>query len=77
MKFEDCSLFEQDMRHRIVSLEYDRLEFLSRPSIMQNIAVYPLGELFITIGDDGKTLTTGKTPDEALRKYDEWFRTGK
>ena len=66
-----------DMKSRAACLEYERAEFLSRPSIMRGIAIYPCGELYTTHDDNGIIRTVGDSPDEALRKWDEWFKTGK
>lgn len=71
------SLFSEDIENRTAVVALQTAEFLSRPSIALRVPIKQIGGLFATINHEGKTITYGNSPDEALRKYDSWFFAGK
>lgn len=75
---EEVSGYLQDMRQRVVDLELTRAEFMARPSIIQGIVVHEtLGGLYQIYKDGGVLhISSEKSPDDALRLWDDWFLNG-
>lgn len=78
-KFEDCSEYERDMRHRVVDINFERACFLSRPSVMFGLVPVLDGNAWSVL--HGTNLQEGvagfgDSPDAAMAAFDKaWVAT--
>ena len=77
MKFEDCSAYEQDMRHKTVELEFQRALFLSRPSVMLELVPFFDGDRWCVMTGEGPAYIQayGDSPDAAMQAFDTAWKT--
>jgi hypothetical protein len=71
---DNRTMYELDMIGRIVGLEFDRSEFMARPSVMLGLVPIPDGDQWsVLYGDnlqDG-VCGFGDTPDDAMLDFDK------
>jgi hypothetical protein len=74
---ENRTPYEQDMITRVVTMEFSRAEFLSRPSVMLELIPYQDGNMWgVLLGRNLQEGISGfgKTPDEAMLDFDRHWK---
>ena len=80
IKFEDCSAYEADMRHRVASLDFDASLYRSLWSVVLGLKPVQEGDMWMVLYGDNLQAGIagfGATPEEAMINFDKEFKQAK